>query len=202
MYTFKEQQGVFHIYSNNQPVLTPGGQEVVTEFKDLAKRLVKDLEKYGNDPSNSLSIVAFHYPYLDFHKINLDSFSFDSVALGLEPEWEWTFDCPTAEPEGMMRWISLFGIRSEIYDKAKTWVYSLSPMQLSAVTVLGRTLQSINIPYLIVNVLDKSTINAYAKEIWDIESESFAFNNVIELRKVFQNYCFYYNLDNKKDAIR
>ena len=54
------------IEKESKPLLTTMGHPVRTAFKSLADKLLTDLEKYGEDPSDPVSIVAFHYAMIDF----------------------------------------------------------------------------------------------------------------------------------------
>ena len=59
MYALKREGEWYVLCKNGVELLTPQNRSVKTKFKALADRLVLDLEKYGEDPGNPLSLVAF-----------------------------------------------------------------------------------------------------------------------------------------------
>ena len=66
MYSISNCDEGYAIEKDSKALLTTMGHPVRTAFKPLADRLIKDLEKYGEDPSDPVSIVAFHYAMIDF----------------------------------------------------------------------------------------------------------------------------------------
>jgi hypothetical protein len=66
MYGFRKDGDWFFIDKKSKVLTTPMGQPVKTRNMALAERLVADLEKFGESPSDPVSIVAFHYAMLDF----------------------------------------------------------------------------------------------------------------------------------------
>jgi hypothetical protein len=165
MYKLIQQDEDYLIKKGDKPLLTPKNVPVRTRYKTLAERLVKDLKQYGESPTNPVSIVTFHYAMIDFfstmHRSELEY----SVAIGLNQDNDWTFNCPTTNPEPMMNWMALFGTHSSQAEPGRKWLSSLTLMQLCAVCVIGRGLESVNIPFIVATKLDHSALKSFAEEV-------------------------------------
>lgn len=190
MYGIRQVGEWYLIEKDSQPLLTPKGRPVETIHKSLADRLISDLTKYGESPCDPVSIVAFHYAMIDFFSVMPREELEHSVAIGLDPENDWTFNCPTAAPENIFKWINLFGRRSENVERGKRWLSSLSLPQLCAVCVLGRALESVNIPFIVATMLSSKNIRKYAKEICIF----YPYISVDDLTICFENFLFYFSL--------
>lgn len=190
MYKIKHVGDRYSIENNGLTLKTPMGSAVVTDYLALAERLVRHLEKYGEDPSNPQSIVAFHYAMLDFFHQGPRSEHERMIAIGLNPGSDWTLSCPSAEPNATMKWISLFGTCATQTERGLQWLASLSLTQLCAVCVIGRALESVNIPFIACSVCDLKDLSAYAKAICDY----YPYVSPKELSEYFDNMYFYFNL--------
>lgn len=194
MYTIKRDDTLFVFETNGQPLLTPMMNRVTTQFPSLAKKLLSDLNEYGEDPSNPLSLVAFHYAMLDFFSNNAPRAELEhSVAIGLSEQNDWTFNCPTAAPEMLMDWMGIFGIGSSNAESGKEWLSSLSLMQLCAVTIIGRALESVNIPFIVATRMSPKDVKRYAKAV----NAYYPYVTAKDLVKYFENFMFYYSLESK-----
>ena len=191
VYGYTENNNEFKIICNDKPVKTPNGSIVTTKNIALAQKLVSDLETYGNDPSNPSSIIAFHYPFLDFFSVNPREELEFNVSLGLDMYNDWTLICPSADPMYFMAWMDLFGNGSEQSEKGKEWLGKLTLTQLCAVCVLGRVIESVNIPYLVATELPIKEIQAYANKI----SSIYPYVSPEDLALYIKNYLFYFKLD-------
>jgi hypothetical protein len=192
VYTIRKDQDQYILEKSGKPLLTPRGESVRTTHQILADRLLADLRKHGEDPSDPVSLVAFHYPMIDFFndapRVGLEH----SVAIGLDQENDWTFNCPTAAPEPMMKWMSFFGTHSTRSEQGKKWLSTLSLMQLCAVCVVGRATESVNIPFTAaMTQFSEKEIVAYAK----IVNEYYPYLSTQDLTQILKNFLFYFNLD-------
>lgn len=189
MYTISKDGDSLLIEKDGQPLLTPMMRPVRTVFKPLADRLLEDLAAYGEDPSNPVSLVAFQYAMTDFFSVMPREELEHSIAIGLEHENDWTFNCPTVAPEPLLHWTKLFGTYSENAGRGKEWLASLTLTQLCAVYVIGRALRSINIPYIVAtNPLD---VESYAKEV----NGCCPFVKVEDISRYIENYRFFFSLE-------
>ena len=185
---FFTKKGIFRRF-----VLTPSGNFLATKNLTLAQRILSDLEKYGEDPSELKSILSFHYSFCDFFTIISREQLEQNVSIGFERENDWTLICPYSEPQMLMRWMDFFGVGSEQSEKGKLWIKTLSLEQLSAVCVFGRAIESVNIPYLIATELPEDHIKDYAKII----TEVYPYVETDRLIKFIENFLFYFNLEKK-----
>lgn len=189
MYTIDKQGDRFRILKNGAPIHTPRDNPVETRLSAVADRLVQHLNRFGEDPSDPCSIVAFHYPMIDFFAVEPRELLEGSVVAGLNRNADWTLSCPTAAPEGMMAWMSLFGHPTSQVEAARAWVSKLSFMQLCAVTVIGRNLESVNIPFIVATSLKADDLGEYAKEV----SERYPYINSVSVKTMLENYLFYFH---------
>ena len=192
MYTILKDGESLLIEKDGQPLLTPMMRPVKTVFRPLADRLLEDLAVYGEDPSNPVSLVAFQYAMMDFFSVMPRKELEHSIAMGLDHENDWTFNCPTVAPEPLKHWTKLFGTHPENAGRGKEWLSSLTLIQLCAVYVFGRTLKSVNIPYIAATMLNPHDVKSYAKEVHGC----YPFVEVENLTKYFENYLFFFTLEN------
>lgn len=192
MYGIRQDGDGYILEKDSVPVTTPMGQPVRTPYKVLADRLVADLEKHGEDPTDPISLVAFHYAMLDFFNLRPRADLEHTVAVGLDPECDWTFHCPTAMPVEMMNRKVLFGGRENI-ELGKEWLASLSLLQLCAVCVLGKAMDSVNIPFIVASKLPPKAVTEYAKAIASYNP----YANPRCLSQYFKNFLFYFHLEDE-----
>ncbi|NCC04609.1 MAG: hypothetical protein EOM37_11350 [Proteobacteria bacterium] len=181
----------YYIFKNSKKINTPMGQIVKTKFQSLADKLVNDLITFGESPTDPVSIVAFHFAMIDFFSTMPRAELEQSVAVGLDRENDWTFNCPSAEPEFKMKWMGIFGTSTSNAKNGRDWLSSLSLIQLCAVCVTGRALESVNIPFIITNYISHDNIKVFAREI----VERYPFIKIEELIKIIENYMFYFSLE-------
>lgn len=192
-YKFIKKDDRFVFYKGQEKLKTPMGSDVITEYESIAERLVNDLNKFGEDASDPISLVAFHYAMIDFY-LNMElgrNFIERSISIGLDRERDWTFNCPTANPDVLMTWYGTFGLFEKQSPKGKEWIKTLSSMQLCAVCVIGRALESVNIPYIITNIKDKKQLDHYSQFI----NKFYPYVGIKELKKYFENLLFYFKVE-------
>ena len=136
-------------------------------------------------------MVAFHYAMIDFFSVMPREGLERSIVIGLDRESDWTFNCPTATPEPMMAWISLFGMHSPNAELAERWIASLTLRQLCAVCVLGRAVESVNIPYIVATALEPRGVKSYAEAV----NERYPYVGVQDLIRFLENFLFYFTLE-------
>ena len=190
-YTILQSETGFVINKDGNVLRTPMGTVVETNFKVLAERLVGDLTRYGEDPANAASIVAFHYAMLEFFLKVPRSQLEENVSSGLDKGKDWTLHCPSAEPQFFMRWLGLFGNGQAQSEAGKEWLKSISLMQLCAVCVIGRATESVNIPYLVATKLQSSGVKSFVKTVVG----HYPYIAADELVKYLDNFLFYFNLE-------
>ena len=196
MYALKREGEWYVLCKNGVELLTPQNRSVKTKFKALADRLVLDLEKYGEDPGNPLSLVAFHYPMVDFFVVSPRESLEHSISIGLDRGNDWTLECPSAEPNFWMRWLGVFGNGQQQSEEGKKWLSQISPMQLCAVCIIGRVMESVNIPFIVATKLKPSALKSFAKEI----EAHYPYVSAKDLAVYFKNFLFYFNVE--KESVK
>ena len=196
-YKYIKQDDSFVFYKERKKLRTPMGSYVTTNYESIAERLVKDLNEFGENPSNPISLVAIHYSISDFYsnkELGRDSLE-HSITIGLDQDKDWTFNCPSENPDVLMMWHDTFGLFEEQSIKGKGWVKTLSIMQLCAICVIGRALESFNIPYIISNIKDVKELDHYSQFI----NEFYPYIGIEDLNKYFANLLFYFNVERDND---
>lgn len=192
MYTIKQKGKKYAFLDDGQALLTPMGNPVVTAYKSLADRLLADLNTHGDDPSDPVSLVAFHYAMIDFFSTMPREDLELSIVIGLSPESDWTFHCPTAEPQQHMKWMNTFGTYSVCANEAVEWLATLSRMQLCAVCIIGRALESVNIPFIVAVALQgERDLKSFARSV----NKYYPYVSTKDLKTYFDNYLFYYGVE-------
>lgn len=196
-YKYIKQDDNFVFYKGRKKLKTIMGSSVTTKYESIAERLVLDLNEFGESPSNPISLVAFHYYIIDFcsNKELERDFLEHSITIGLEKDKDWTFNCPSENPDVLMVWQDKFGLFEEQSIKVKGWVKTLSIMQLCAICVIGRALESFNIPYIISNRKDVNELDHYSQFI----NEFYPYIGIEDLNKYFANLLFYFNIERGND---
>ena len=189
MYTIQPHDDGFQIMKAGQELRTPMGRVVSTKSEPIARKLVEHLELFGEDPSDPQSLVSFHYSYLDFFEKGARPPLEHSVAIGLDEAHDWTYGCPSADPHRMMEWWGAFGRGPAQAEAGKEWLSTLSMQQLGAVCVVGRALESVNIPFIVATSLKKKSLPAFIKVV----DGHFPFLGAKGLKAVFENYLLYFN---------
>ncbi len=193
MYRSVKQDRWYCIHKEDAPVLTPMNAPVITSSQSLAERLVSDLEEYGEVPSNPESIVAFHYALIDFFlNVPKDENEY-LIAKGLDEENDWTFRCPAAGQDCMMKWWAVFGqpMSVEQREETKKWLSSLTMMQLCAVSVISRYTGSVNIAYRLATIVERGNLRQYARDIVAF----YPYLRAKTLYQAFENFIFYFTLE-------
>ena len=191
MYKSKKTDEWVIICKNDRELLTPRKRVVKTKYQARADRLILDLKKYGEDPTNPLSIVAFHYPMIDFFSDGSRGELERSISIGLDRGNDWTLECPSAEPNFWMRWLGVFGNGQQQSEEGKKWLSQISPMQLCAVCIIGKVLESVNIPFIVATKLKPSALKSFSKEI----VKHYPYVSAKDLAVYFDNYLFYFNVE-------
>ena len=193
MYEAVLRDEYYYLEHGGEPVQTPAGAPLRTSFAALAKRLVDNLQRFGEDPSDPRSIMAFHCAMIDF-SLRLPRGACErDVSIGFEQGMDWTQECPTAAPDGMFMWWGVFGppMDSERRTAAKKWLSSLTLTQLTAVKCVGAYLESVNIPYLLATVIDRKSHRRWIKGV----IKYYPYVSEAELRQVIDNFFFYFDLE-------
>ena len=189
MYTIQPHDDGFQILKAGQELRTPMGRLVSTKSEPIARKLVEHLELFGEDPSDPQSLVSFHYSYLDFFENGARPPLEHSVAIGLDEAHDWTYGCPSADPHRMMEWWGAFGRGPAQAEAGKEWLSTLSMQQLGAVCVVGRALESVNIPFIVATSLKKKSLPAFI----EVVDRHFPFLGAKGLKAVFENFLLYFN---------
>lgn len=94
-----------------------------------------------------------------------------------------------------MRWWEVFGppLSGQTLEVAKSWLSSLTLMQLCAVCVIGRFLESVNIPYRLATVVDAKGVKKFAAAI----AECYPYVSATTISAAFENFLFYFNLEDQ-----
>nr|MBQ4457633.1 hypothetical protein [Clostridia bacterium] len=64
-YSYKQDGDRYVIYDGNTILTTLGGNNVTTLYEPLAKRILKDLDRYRMNFWSAASILAWHFTMID-----------------------------------------------------------------------------------------------------------------------------------------
>lgn len=147
MYTIEKKDNVYYVLKDGDYVLTPAKNKLRTIYHTLANAIVDKLN--NSNIFSPTSIIDYHYYRIDqVSQESQDVLINDLVSLIKN---DWTFKCPTAEPNAQMKWMSYFGTYMSQCERITAWIKSLSLIQLSAVCIYSRLMGSINIPFTLAN---------------------------------------------------
>jgi len=193
MYRAVYSDGIYRIHKDELGLKTPAGRELVCESKELAERLTLHLERFGEAHDDPVSIVAFHFPWLDFGQIiSRDKLEL-SLAILLNPKDDWALHNSFKARETRERWEAVFGETARQIRLGRKWLSRLSVPQLLAVSLVQRVYASVNVAFL-VHAMPEESIAAFASRV----RENLPFENrpaERQITAVLDNFRFYYGLD-------
>lgn len=189
MFRYEKKSDAFIFYKGNECIKTWNGKDLKTRSQIVADELINDLEKFGADPTNPLSLAAYVYPMLDFFERIPKEESIHSIEIGLNSYNDWTLDCPTADPHNLMNWWGVFGKPDNQIEKGKEWLHKLELHQLCAVTIIGRSLESVNIPFLLDTIYRGKNTDDFIKTIFKF----YPYVSKRELKIYFEKFYLYFD---------
>jgi hypothetical protein len=190
MYKVNKEDGLYLVLMDEEQVLSPAGNPVVTEKKDLAEMLVSHFNEFGPSAETRVSIAYFHYPLLDFIRKYPRQGVEQQLILGFDPYNDWSLRINEQSAESEKRRTQIFGNSGEQAERGRLWVRTLNEYQLCAAMVLGKTMESMNLAYLASQNRNWKQTAALIRKIILLQprfgSES--------LEELFANFLFYYRL--------
>lgn len=148
-------------------VKTPSGLRVHTPYRELAERILKDLEKYGYNYRSADTILSWQFTFLE----NFSSMSHEQLEQVLDQCFlqkpDWTF----AVNQNNKDWITSFGREPERKAMIRKWLSKCTNMQMTAACCIGNAYHSLNIAFVLAEMMEK----------WEFIDESVDFNNLTNL---------------------
>ena len=201
-YTYEFENGEYVFYKNDRVLKTVVGNNVVkTSYKPLADRMIKDLDKYGEDFRNSFSIISWHYTLLDkalplghkrFEEAMIRSFltSDDWYAMyGVDNGADYM--CRSVE------WQSIVVI-------IKEWLSKMSLMQIVAACCIANAYESLYVAFNFAlllestdNAIDFDKFKAFF-EVFPVNLFGISFEEFYNEYKTFELYYGFHLKENGK----
>ena len=96
VYNIRILDGKYYLYFGDEQVLTSEGAEIFTTSEELAKLLLRDVEEYGVDTENVLSILSYHSLYCDLmqQEEDTDGENIEMLNNLIHIDSFWAFDEP------------------------------------------------------------------------------------------------------------
>lgn len=134
-------------------VQTPKGNDLSTSYRELADRLLSDLETFGSDYCGSDSSLAWQYSIID----NFLPLKREEIVRILDDCFlkraDWTLD----ENDESLLTKLVFNNRPGKRDQIHEWLTKCTYLQLTAACSVANAYQSLNIAYELANNMEKST---------------------------------------------
>lgn len=140
-YKYKLKDGTYVIYDGRKTLKTPAGNPVTTLYKELADRLVLDLNTKGYDFHSADSILAWHFTMID----NIAGMSHSNIENVLlqsfmqAPDWTFSGDCNDE------KWEIIFGHWNTRKKQIEKWLEKCTKMQLTAICCIGNAYHTLKI---------------------------------------------------------
>lgn len=178
IYTVKEAEGWFYIYENQNVMRSENGYfQVKTSYKELAIRVVKDLNEYGKNFDSPESIAYYHLTAINDFIVRLDKgrhidFMKSEFLISKDFLLSSTHD---KEEDGDLRY----------------WFYSISTTQACAVYCLAKWCNNIYAVFKFAQLLEStgSLVNSYINSIYKENSIDEKLS-----KRSFENFAYYYLL--------
>ena len=131
-------------------VKTPAGNAVRTSYKDLADRILNDLDTFGYNYRSPESILAWHFTMID----NFSMMEHSTVEKILDQSFmqksDWTFD----ENQDDEDWTEIFGEEENRNNTIREWLSKCTHMQMTAACCIGNAYHSINIAFVLARLME------------------------------------------------
>lgn len=131
-------------------VKTPAGNAVRTSYRDLADRILNDLDRLGYNYRSPESILAWHFTMID----NFSRMDHSDVEEILDQSFmqrnDWTFE----ENQDDESWTAVFGEEESRNDIIREWLSNCTHMQLTAACCIGNAYHSINIAFVLARLME------------------------------------------------
>ena len=95
-FEIREIDGKYYLCCADEEVLSPEGGSISTTSEELANLLLKDVEEYGVDCENPLSILSYHAFYCDLlqQEEDEDGSNIEMLNNLIHVDYFWAFDEP------------------------------------------------------------------------------------------------------------
>jgi len=174
-------------------IRTPGGTRVSTIYRQLADRLLLDLQAYGTDASAPASLLPWHYSLIDL----FSRMEHEQVEAILESGFlscsDWTL-----EGGEVSALYPAFGTAPERIDEIRAWIRKCTPMQLTAAACIGNSYHSINLAFVLAHLMENyrdadldSRFVALAQLLAEHNAD---YAPAEKLLQDFQNFRLYYGI--------
>ena len=199
-YNVRNIAGKYYLYFGDEQVMTPDGSDIFTTSEELAKLLLRDVEEYGVDTENVLSILSYHSLYCDLLKQEEDEDGSNIEMLNnlIHVDYFWAFDEPR-----QIRAAAL----SQYLDWLPNQINELPLQQNAAYINLMAATGSILLPHkILANLLSEDSfysLDDYDGFVEDLESygqETGASENIDvdwtfdSIKKMVKTFITYYTL--------
>ncbi len=152
-FSYRLENGLYVIYNteSGERIKTPeGGNVITTPYEPLAKRIVRDLGRYGMDYHSTESVLAWHFSLLD----RIEQMGHEGFQKAMENSFlrreDWT--CRANYFPG---WHHFFGDWDERIEYIRQWLTEATLMQMTAACCIGNAYESINVAFTLALVLEK-----------------------------------------------
>ena len=199
-YNVRNIAGKYYLYFGDEQVMTPDGSDIFTTSEELAKLLLRDVEEYGVDTKNVLSILSYHSLYCDLlqQEEDTDGENIEMLNNLIHVDYFWAFDEPM-----QIRAAAL----SQYLDWLPNQINELPLQQNAAYNNLMVATGSILLPHKILsNLLSEDSfysLDDYDGFVEDLESygqETGASENIDvdwtfdSIKKMVKTFITYYTL--------
>jgi len=200
IYHYICKERVYKIMRKKTNILTPNGTPCTTLSEPLAKKTVEHLNLYGEEYTQSYSIVSFIYSNIEFFEPGSKE-DLDKPVLN-DFKTDWTLRCPYSSAKEVDRWIKTFGDPSQRNDEFRIWLQGLTKFQTGAVVILGSSLESVNTGYILSHLKEGQSLekfseyyckcfHAYHKKLG---YSAYEYYSTEQMPRIFENYLFWQEL--------
>jgi hypothetical protein len=195
-YYIKSGNG-FQILNNGAPVLTPGGNPVITASEAVVKRTVDQMNADGEIYDSAASIVCFLYSAIDFFTNRRKEDMIRDILSDFERDW--TLSSPYHGSRNDSIWKNNFGTPEVRRIEVIKWLNDLPKHQVGGVFVITATMDSPNLAFILSNKSDEFNMEAFTKYCEEKYTRfqkkegmgMYSFWPYSELIKIFENYNFW-----------
>ena len=191
-YSYKQNEDQYVIYDGNTILTTPEGNNVTTLYEPLAKRIVKDLDRYGMNFRSAASILAWHFTMIDNFAPMGHDYAEQIMADSFLTHVDWT----CRESYGS-EWTRTFGNWNDRQSYIEQWLSKATLMQMTAACCIGNAYESLNLALVLALVLEKYDGDEREEKLTKVArliADTYQFGPFDNILNDFKTFELYYGI--------
>ncbi len=168
-YNYSLENGEYVIYKNDKVLQSPERRLIVkTPYEELAKRMVHDLKKYGNDFGALSNIFSLYYTLTErVEPLGRDWFEASMVSQFLTYDDWYVMYGVSGGREAYMRSFEWLSIKEAIQE----WLSKITLMQMVAACCVAKAYESLYVAFCFASLVEDYDGKVPDDKFWEFFNE-------------------------------